>query len=580
MARMIPAAPPLNNPSRAENRLFFRIRDSLSNSWTALHSLGLGNHRTKPWAEADFVLVGPLGVYCVEVKGGRVARQDGLWQFRDRNDDESTKREGPFEQAGGASAALYAFLNERIPEIKTSVVGFGVATPDFTFRITGPDVISDVVYDERDGGNTFDQYVNRIADYWHRRLRGISAQQPLNPKFCERIVEQLRPDFDLEPSLRCRMGIVRDELLRLTNEQYKLVDALGENARVLIRGGAGTGKSLLALREARRIASHEARVLLCCFNRLLAADLRTALCDCPSLTVAHLHGHMAEIVTKAGLKHRLPQAEAADLFEVFYPELCVEALLDAGADQYDALIIDEGQDLMRDAYLDVFDLLLRGGIKGGTWRVFYDPNQNIYKGHQPSAVQAFENGMPAQFRLFTNCRNTLPIATTTSLLTGTPCVETLTVDGPEVKTQWYSSPLQQVRQISNHLNYLLGAGVSPGEVTILSRRKLPNSALGLGLRDVPVDMYDITQGSRDSGHNRRVQFSTIAAFKGLESEAIILADVDDLTSDEARELLYVGTSRARVLLAVFFSETVRDSYKACALRFGEMLSQNANPLDH
>jgi hypothetical protein len=115
--------------------------------------------------------------------------------------------------------------------------------------------------------------------------------------FCERIVEQLRPDFDLEPSLRCRMGIVRDELLRLTNEQYKLVDALTDNARILIRGGAGTGKSLLAAREAPRIASQGGRVLLCCFNKLLAGDLRSALCDCPSLTVAHLHGYMAEIVT-------------------------------------------------------------------------------------------------------------------------------------------------------------------------------------------------------------------------------------------------------------------------------------------
>jgi hypothetical protein len=114
MARMIPVSAPPNNPSRAENRLFFRIRDNLNNSWTALHSLGLGNHRTKPWAEADFILVGPLGVYCIEVKGGRVARQEDLWQFLDRKGEENTKREGPFEQAGGASAALYAFLHERI----------------------------------------------------------------------------------------------------------------------------------------------------------------------------------------------------------------------------------------------------------------------------------------------------------------------------------------------------------------------------------------------------------------------------------------------------------------------------------
>jgi len=47
MARMIPGSPPPLNPSKAENRLFYRIRDSLGKAWIALHSLGLGNHRYK-----------------------------------------------------------------------------------------------------------------------------------------------------------------------------------------------------------------------------------------------------------------------------------------------------------------------------------------------------------------------------------------------------------------------------------------------------------------------------------------------------------------------------------------------------
>lgn len=165
MARMIPASPPPQNPSKAENRLFYRIRDSFSNTWTALHSLGIGNHRFKPWAEVDFVLVGPLGVYCIEVKGGRVARQAGEWLFIDGNEVANPKREGPFEQAGGASAALYNFLLDKIPEIKASVVAFGVATPDFTFRISGPDVINELVYDERDACRPFEEYVSRMASY-------------------------------------------------------------------------------------------------------------------------------------------------------------------------------------------------------------------------------------------------------------------------------------------------------------------------------------------------------------------------------------------------------------------------------
>lgn len=571
MARMIPQCPPITNPSKAENRLFYRIRDELTDAWTVLHSLGLGNHRVKPWTETDFVLIGPLGVYCIEVKGGRVSRREGQWVFIDGNDEARSKREGPFEQAGGASAALYSYLKERVPEVRGSVVGFGVATPDFTFDIAGPDIIDHVLYDERDASKKFSVYVNRISAYWHQRLHGSASVPPLTPGICERIRDQIRPDFDLEPSLRSQMGVVSKELLRLTNEQYRVIDALVENPRVMIRGGPGTGKSLLAIREARRIANNGGRVLLCCFNRQLARHLSSTLADCPAVTVAHVHGYMAELVKNAGLSHRLPAAEPADLFDVFYPELCVEILLGGGAVEFDALILDEGQDLLREAYVDVFDGLLKGGIKAGLWRVFYDPNQDIYKGQQPKAIRALDNALPAQFKLFTNCRNTQPIALETSLLAGTACDETLVVGGPPVRKQWYSTPAQQARQVSNHINSLLSDGIRPEEIVILSRRRLQNSALALGLRTVGLPLVDISQ-SMTKPTERCLRFSTVAAFKGLESEAVVLADIDDLSSDMARELLYVGTSRARLLLALFFSESVRKNYELCAFKFGERLA--------
>ena len=39
---------------------------------------------------------------------------------------------------------------------------------------------------------------------------------------------------------------------------------------------------------------------------------------------------------------------------------------------------DEAQDLLLDSYLDVIDASLKRGLNGGCWRVFLDPNQNIY----------------------------------------------------------------------------------------------------------------------------------------------------------------------------------------------------------
>ena len=73
MARMLPPFVAESTQSAAERKLFVVLQDELSDEWTVLHSLGSTLHDRKPWAEIDFVLVGPAGVYCLEVKGGRVA---------------------------------------------------------------------------------------------------------------------------------------------------------------------------------------------------------------------------------------------------------------------------------------------------------------------------------------------------------------------------------------------------------------------------------------------------------------------------------------------------------------------------
>src|SRR5260370_34712099 len=71
VARMCPPAISADVRSGAERRLFDQLRDGLPETWTVLHSLGVMGHRTKAWAEIDFVLVGPSGVYCFEVQRGR-----------------------------------------------------------------------------------------------------------------------------------------------------------------------------------------------------------------------------------------------------------------------------------------------------------------------------------------------------------------------------------------------------------------------------------------------------------------------------------------------------------------------------
>jgi hypothetical protein len=563
MAKMLPPAVRERTSSNAERKLFRRIRDEVPDDWYALHSVGLAGHDRKPWAELDFVLVGPDGIFCLEVKGGRIERRDGRWVFTDGSGRSNTKDEGPFEQVGSGSSALAKYLFAQLPSLHSSVLGYAVATPDQSAaRLTGPDVIKEVLYDESDTSRPFAEFLTRVGDYWHERLhreRGLTAAE------IRAVIDKLRGDFDLRPSIRAQVAGVLDELVTLTAEQSSALEGLVDSPRAIVRGGAGTGKTMLAIEEAIRWAGHDKRVLLTCFNKNLAYYIRESLVD-ERVHVEHFHGLLTRVVERAGLQRRLPDVEAPDLFEVFYPEVAVEAILENGAEHYDVLIVDEGQDLMRDTYLDVFDVLLTDGLREGTWRFFLDPRQNVYDSVQRHQLHHLESYGAARYRLTKNCRNTIPIAITTALLSQREIEETLLVEGPDVRVLWYRDEADQAGKVAREVRRLLNGGLKPDVLAILSPHRMANSPtmqlvgnMGNGI----VDLGANPEGLKSS----KIRFSTIAGFKGLESDAVILIDGNDLSKD-ASDDFYVAASRAKALLVVLIRDDQRPRYEALAQTLG------------
>jgi hypothetical protein len=572
MARMRPPYVSEHTRSQAERDLFGAIRDELPNDWTVLHSLGLAIHQRKPWAEADFVLVGPPGVFCLEVKGQRVRREDGKWIYTTRDGrDSEPKFESPFDQAGGASSALHDYIGKNLPDLRGAASGYGVATPDIRFNVSGPDIELATVYDADDVGRPFSEYVSRLTTYWHGRLTKTRGRAPtgLDERARDRVVDLLRGDFDGRLSLRGRADAVSRELLRLTREQYAVLDGLIDNERALIRGGAGTGKTLLAAEESGRLADEGQRVLLTCFNRNLADFLATTMKAHSGVTVANLHGLMADIVARAGLMGELPDASESDLFEVFYPELAYKALVDGLVpDRFDVLIVDEAQDLMTPAYLDVFDALLSSGLDQSRWRMFYDARQDMFLGKEPKSFQRVRR-LAAQYTLSVNCRNTMPIAVMTGLLSGSAPTETLRVDGDDVELQWYGDAAEEQRLIGRTLNRLLSSGFRPEDIVVLSHRRLEGSVLAHGVEGVA---YAVADRASDAKARPHIRFSTVQGFKGLEADAVLLIDIDDLASGGAAASTYVGASRARALLSVFLSTSVRDDYLERAGELGRQIA--------
>jgi hypothetical protein len=203
---MLPNRVPETAPA-AKVAMFGLIRDAKhTQSYVCLHSVGIARHRRKGYAEADFILVGPAGVFCIEVKGGHVERNSGIWTVGWPNGRTYESKEGPFMQAQGVRWALLDYLKKQLGTGpgKQFLMGWGVAFPDIVFDRKDPEWDQEVVYDQRDKGSSFVLYLERLQRYFQSRSleTGRSSPSDLSPSLIAKIVDCLRGDFEFAPSVR------------------------------------------------------------------------------------------------------------------------------------------------------------------------------------------------------------------------------------------------------------------------------------------------------------------------------------------------------------------------------------------
>ncbi|MFN3166119.1 MAG: NERD domain-containing protein [Phycisphaeraceae bacterium] len=567
-----------NTASHAEKIMFGRLRDQLNDEWVVLHSLGMTSHNRKPWAEIDFVMIGPPGVFCLEVKGGTISRRDAKWYTKSKNKNVSELKESPFSQVGSATAALYNFLSTRVPALQNALTAYLVATPDCRFDITGPDIEPEIVYDDRDADAKMPQYLDRAISYWTAETKRRWNRQPeeLSPTDRQSIQKAMMRDFDLRPSLRSTLNALHADVIRYTAEQSAILAALSSNTRVIVRGGAGTGKTVIAVEEAKRLAESGKRVLLTCFNVRLSRYLQSLDLGTGQITVKRFHQLMRELIEAAGLVDQIPDADSDHIYRVAYPELALKALLNDGqSPKYDAIIIDEGQDLLMPDYVDVMDLLMEGGIQDGSWRLFLDPNQNLFGGIAPQGLRSFKDARPTEFDLKINCRNAKQIAVRSSVLSGAPLANVLRIDGGIDEMVEVKDAEDERRRISKIIGGLVHQGVDRRNIVVLSTRKLENSSLREGLIG---GVAELTDGYVDlSQKTEQVQYATIQSFKGLEADAVILADLHNISSDDFAAAAYVGSTRAQAYLAVITHNSEAESLAELERRFGQRVLTTPSP---
>jgi len=322
----------------------------------------------------------------------------------------------------------------------------------------------------------------------------------------------------------------QEHLITLTQQQAQLLNRFGRDPRMVITGPAGSGKTMLAVEKAKSMAGHDKDVLFICFNRQLRDHLREREKD-SGVTFHTFHGLCVALAKKAEIPLSVDSGGAYDAayFNDELPLALIEACEKLGP-MYDALIVDEAQDLNTD-WLESLRLTLRDPEDALIW-LFLDDNQRVF---------ANQLEVPKEFRPFdltVNCRNTKAIhEEVMKKYEGEITPEVLGPDGREVELYLTADQPKLVRQT---IERLCGQEeVMPQDIVVLSSHALEKSAVG----QAGAGNYSYVKEPEPLGPS--IRFSSIRAYKGLESPVVILCELEDIDGESIDKQLYVGLSRAR-----------------------------------
>ena len=575
MAIMIPSAISPDVKSNAERHIFEWFENAKdTEDWVVLHSLGIVNHNKYIHGEVDFfVMIPMLGIFALEVKGGRVKRTDGIWSFTDKYGHSDKRSKGPFDQAWDGMYSIRQSLSDKLDvahkHLEKIFFGIGVMFPDVAYDSVGIDEEQWQVFDCNDGRNVR-AFVERIAEGsvkgWNTQYGDVTLQNRPTVEDVRYMASILRGDFDMALSLRVQYNYVEEEIVSLTANQYKCIDQLEDNPRCLIKGSAGTGKTLLAIETVKKYVAKGEKVALLCYNNLLASWLQQYFEkqgeSLRPVYVGSLHGYLMKVVQQKHMRVNFPDsAEKMNLFFAQELPTMVSNVLKSDGGIFDRIIIDEAQDLMSEAYLACFDSMLKKGISRGKWIFFGDFNrQAIYANDMTEADfmdMLDECTSYIRYKLTTNCRNTQYICDQIKIVTGfaKDIQYEGMIQGNPVQYRTYTSRDDELKELLKILRELSDNKVENGRITILSPHKREKSVVSM-LGGIRVENYTVPVPEE-------ITFNTIQGFKGLENTVIILTDIE---SYEDIKLSYVAFSRARSRLYVLHSKAAHDEYNQLCIR--------------
>jgi len=521
-ARLFPDDPQFGSPSEA--LLVEELRGQLPDDAVLFCNFRFSDGRQD--READVIVAWPgVGVAVVEVKGGSVSLDRGEWRQRQDGVDHVIH---PVDQAVACKYLLCEYLADhpRWSRGRPRTAHL-VAVPATTLPVDfiAPGLARWMAIDKDD--------VPHAAARIRAALEKVRDEpQPPTTEDVEAMVDCLAGAAIPQQHLLAELSEREAACDLLTKGQAKVLDYVSQFRRVEIRGGAGSGKTWLAVEKARRLAAEGQQVALMCYSRGLAEFLKRRVEKLPKRQRPAYVGTFHNLGIGWGV--HAGSDDDGRYWEEFLPAEMVKlagALLEE--QRFDAIVIDEGQDFAQ-SWWDAVVAALREPDEGCLY-VFSDEGQRIFARQGRPTVDL----MPIP--LDENLRNTKQIAGTFSSL----APEQMRIRGQVgVPVRFVQcAPGDAVEAADDAADALLGEGWPPESLALLTTHR--RHPVQVERQEEGQDAYWATYWENDD-----LFYGHVLGFKGLERPAVVLAVNGFRDEARAREMLYVGLSRARDLLVV------------------------------
>jgi hypothetical protein len=516
--------------------------------WTVLHSLDLAPWRRNSRTELDFVVIIPdVGLLCIEVKS------HDLIEYRTEGWFPTSLGKGPFKQCQDAVKSLHRRLlgvapySSAIPKIGLCVF------PNASFDRSCLSVAAWEVMDmsEFRRHSSAASFCSALRD---RLVIGRDEERippmagPLEAARVDNLVDLCLPIRKKVPERRVELAARETQLANVLREPQKVtIQLCTDNDRVFVTGGAGTGKTLIALELALQASQRYKRVALVCFNKLVGEWMCERIGEAP---------HGPSLIVDRAVKLLAGLADVsipADADDRFWNELLPEQVQDRLTDPqtavdavFDYLIVDEAQDILARPWIwESLMLLLDGGAAGGRFALFGDIEGQSLTGLDMVAANVddiMHVSRPVRWQLKENCRNYDVVGKAAVQLSGLPAT-TYTAflrDGGSFRNIEYmqvTDDRDQVSKLKARLQAIRASGYRERDITILSFCAPEKSAarflVNEGARLLPA-------GSAE----RAITYASVHAFKGMENKVIVVTDLNLVDIPSSRALFYTALTRA------------------------------------